>query len=110
MFNEKIKSYCDQLKAYRKTQVADIILHRKKTQTSHETALMLSETELKIITKNKQPPQEITLELNSGIITVNNHHMPQDYSEEFLLNLENILNLLSTKDTQVYNKTSKSTH
>jgi hypothetical protein len=104
MNSEKIAAYCNQLKDYRNAQNADILLHRNRTSSTNETAVMLSKTELQIITKTKESVSTTVLKLDTGIITVNNQVMPQDYSEEFLFKIEGILKLLSTKDTIVYEK------
>lgn len=104
MTPERIRTYCLQLKAYWETQSSDILLHKNKTSSTPETALMLSENELQIITKTKDKTQETILNLDTGTITINKQAMSTDYSEEFLLKIEGILTQLSTKDTQVYEK------
>jgi len=109
MRSEKLSSYCSQLKEYRDSVKADTLLHRNKTKSTDETAIMLSKTELKIITTIKDISSTTILNLETGIITINNQIMPEDYEEEFLIKIEKILKLLSTNDTIVYEKPDPTT-
>ncbi len=102
--SEKLKLYCTQLKEYRNSVKADTLLHRNQTKSTHETSVMLSKTELKIISATKEFTNTTILNLETGIITINNQTMPKDYEEEFLIKIEKILKLLSTPDTIVYEK------
>lgn len=91
MKNEAISAYCDQLKAYRQSRSTDVILHRKKSVGKDEIAVALTQKTLEVLSENKNGVRQIVLDLETGDIEVNRHHMPLDYAREFMAFLRRIL-------------------